>query len=357
MPGRQDPPSAGVTQHLRAGRDAYAAGGDQTVINDNRRVEVAAGAVPHPGAVGLAGPVVGMPRRPARVFEGRARALETLAATLAGRDGTAVTQAVFGLGGVGKSELAFQYAHAHSADYRLVWWITATDAGQVQAGLAALAGRLCPAVALTGTTADAANWAMGWLQANIGWLLVLDDVEDAADIQPLLGQAGSGHVIITSRRDIDWAQMADMADPMRLDLLDPADAARVLTARTRQDSPAAANAAGDIADELGFLPLALGQAAAYIVQQRITSAAYLDSLRRNPARMYAALDAGADAQRTIARLWTCTSPRSGTRTLTRSDCCACWPGMRRMRSLAPCSVAPRPGKIPMRRSVCWPLTA
>src|SRR5262249_53998980 len=60
-------------------------------------------------------------------------------------------------------------------------------------------------------------------------------------------------------------------------------------------------AAAQIAAELGFLPLALDQAAAYITQQRITPAAYLNSLRRNPARMHAAGTTG--AQRTIARLW------------------------------------------------------
>lgn len=95
-----------------------------------------------------------------------------------------VTQAVFGLGGVGKSELALQYASAHRGDYGLVWWVTAAGAGQAEAGLAALAGRLCPAVAIAGTTADGA----GWLQSNDRWLLVLDNVEDPADIEPLLGQ-------------------------------------------------------------------------------------------------------------------------------------------------------------------------
>ena len=70
--------------------------------------------------------------------------------------------------------------------------------------------------------------------------------------------------------------------------------------RTGQHDAADEEAAARIATELGFLPLALDQAAAYIVQQRIRLAAYLDSLRRNPARMHAA---GSDAQQTIARLW------------------------------------------------------
>jgi hypothetical protein len=138
VPGGQDDPGSGVYQQNEAGRDLYAAGRDQTVINDNRRVELAAGAVPHPAAVDLARPVAGLPRRPARVFEGRDRPLNVLAQALATRAGAVVTQAVYGLGGVGKSELALQYAGARRGDYGLVWWITAADAGQVEAGLALL---------------------------------------------------------------------------------------------------------------------------------------------------------------------------------------------------------------------------
>jgi len=216
---------------------------------------------------------------------------------LGARGGAVVTQAVYGLGGVGKSELALQYAAAHRRDYGLMWWITAADPGQVEAGLAGLAGRLCPAVAVAGTAADAADWATGWLQAHDRWLLVLDNVEDPDDIEPLLGQFGDGHVIITSRRDADWYQLAD---PVQLDILNPAAAAQILILRTGQHDAAAVEAASQIAAELGFLPLALDQAAAYIAQQRISPSAYLASLRKNPARMLAA---GTSAQRTIARLW------------------------------------------------------
>ena len=297
MSGGRDGPDTGVYQQNQAERDLYAAGQNQTVINDNRRVELAAGAVPHPAAVDLAGPVTGLPRRPVRVFEGRDEALGVLEQALDARGGAVVTQAVYGLGGVGKSELALQYADAHRGDYGLVWWITAAEAGQVEAGLAGLAGRLCPVAAVAGTTGDAAGWATGWLQAHDRWLLILDNVEDPADIEPLLGQLGGGHVIVTSRRDADWGRLAD---PVQLDVLDPAAAAQILILRTGQHGAADEEAAAQIAAELGFLPLALDQAAAYIVQQRISLAAYLASLRRNPARMHAA---GTDAQRTIARLW------------------------------------------------------
>ena len=69
MPGGQDDPDKGTGQLNQADRDVYAAARDQTVINASRRVEMAAGWVPHPAAVGRAGPVTGLPRRPVRVFQ------------------------------------------------------------------------------------------------------------------------------------------------------------------------------------------------------------------------------------------------------------------------------------------------
>jgi hypothetical protein len=100
-----------------------------TGVHHHFRVELTAGAVPHPAAVNLAGPIAGLPRRPVRVFEGRDEALGMLERALGARGGAVVTQAVYGLGGVGKSELALHYADAHRGDYGLVWWITAAEAG------------------------------------------------------------------------------------------------------------------------------------------------------------------------------------------------------------------------------------
>jgi hypothetical protein len=264
-----------------------------------------------------------------------------------------VTQAVYGLGGVGKSELALQYAGAHRDDYGLVWWITAANTGQMETGLAGLAGRLCPVVAVAGTTSDAVGWAIGWLQSHDGWLLILDNVEETDDVEPLLGQLGGGHVIVTSRRDADWGRLAD---PLRLDVLAPDAAAQMLMLRTGEHDAADEQSAAQIAAELGFLPLALDQAAAYIVQQRISPAAYLDSLRRNPARMHAA---GTSAQRTITRLWDLhitairdqnpAAPRLlGDHRPLRTGCDPADHARRRLRC---------PERTPTKPSGCWPPTA
>ena len=124
--------------------------GDHALI-DARRIELAT-RIPGPAQVCLERPLNNLPRPPAQVFAGRDDALGLLAEALTARGGAVVTQAVYGLGGVGKSELALHYASAHRGDYQLVWWITAADAGQVDAGLAALARRLCPMIAMASST-------------------------------------------------------------------------------------------------------------------------------------------------------------------------------------------------------------
>ena len=146
-----------------------------------------------------------------------------------------VTQAVYGLGGVGKSELALHHALARRGEYPLVWWITAADAG-AGPGRAGRPGRpAVPPVAATGTTAEAAGWATAWLQAHPGWLLVLDNVDDPSDVEPLLGQLPGGHVVMTTRRDVGWHRLAI---PVRLDVLDPGPAAEVITPAPAASQPA-----------------------------------------------------------------------------------------------------------------------
>ncbi len=275
---------------VRTGRDAYFAGGN-IYIN---------GPMLQPADVAAAAGMNNLPRPPAAVFVGRESAMARLQAALSGQGSAVVTQAVHGLGGVGKSELALQFAHRHRDQYPVIWWVTADNAAHTETGLAALADRLCPDFAATATTAEAAGWAVTWLQVHAGWLLVLDNVIDPADIRSLLGQLHGGHILLTTRRDVGWHKAAA---PVRLDVLDPSPAVDLITDVTGQASPEDRKTAAEIASELGFLPLALDQAIAYIAQMRITLDWYLGLLRQHPARMHAAVPEGSDAQRTIDRIW------------------------------------------------------
>jgi tetratricopeptide (TPR) repeat protein len=245
-----------------------------------------------------------LPTRPGP-FVGRTGELARLDAALAGPGG-AVVQAVHGLGGIGKSTLAAHWAAAHASDHTLTWWITAATPADIDAGLASLAAALQPA--LTGLLPLEAlrEGAVQWLAAHRGWLLILDNVTDPADVAPLLARAPSGRYLITSRRATGWHATAV---PVRLDVLDPAKAELLLTEILTRDRPRAVDGAGELCAELGFLPLAIEQAGAYLAQAGATPRQYLDLLARYPAAMYQAAAEGGDAARTIARIWHVTLDR------------------------------------------------
>ena len=240
------------------------------------------------------------------LFVGRDRELARLDAAMAGPGGV-VVQAVHGLGGVGKSTLAARWAAAHAADYSLTWWITAATPADIDAGLAGLAVALQPA--LTGVLPLEAlrEGAVQWLAARPGWLVILDNVTDAADVAPLLARARAGRYLITSRHASGWHGTGVV--PVRLDVLDPAEAQALLAAILAPDQPRKVDGAAELCAELGLLPLAVEQAGAYLAQADATPREYLDLLARYPAAMYQAAPEGGDAARAIARIWHVTLDR------------------------------------------------
>ncbi|MEV6842191.1 tetratricopeptide repeat protein, partial [Actinoplanes sp. NPDC051411] len=285
------------------GYDARISGGQVQVGSGNTQnnIGVDAGRLPPPQRVGEGTTIHNLPR-PSAVFVGRD--LSVLADQLDGDDaGVVVGQAaVHGLGGIGKSELVNHYARRYLSRYSLVWWITADGAANLQLGLAALTRRLHP----VGTLADAQAWAIGWLQAHTGWLLVLDNVEDVNDVADLLGVVGGrGQVVVTTRRDLGAARWAMSGlTPFRLGVLSRRAAVDLLTGLTGHDD---AEAAGRLAAELGDLPLALEQAAAYIAQHdRMGFDDYRQLLDDQFDRVASNAGHGGKAGRSIAAVWTVT---------------------------------------------------
>ncbi|WP_379522572.1 tetratricopeptide repeat protein [Nonomuraea insulae] len=249
--------------------------------------------------------LIGVPRRPATQFLGREQALTALRARLATGAGV-ITQAIVGLGGVGKSELALQYARRHREDYRLVWWVEAETPAQIQAGLASLARVLAagadPVAAEQATPDEAAAWTLEWLNTHTGWLVIFDNVEEAADIELYLARLASGHVVITTRRDVGWQQTG--ITPLRLDLLERPASIDLLADLIGPSAAGQTPLLDQLADQLGDLPLALRQAGAYITRTpRITLARYLQLLQQTPTRVHAAVPTGGDAARAVADVW------------------------------------------------------
>lgn len=222
------------------------------------------------------------------LFKGRAGFLEQLRQRLTGPNqngkATAIVarQAIHGLGGVGKTRAAVEYAWDHQDDYSALLFISAPSRTLLESNLANLCGLL--AIDAGGPTVEAQMAAvLAWLDDHPGWLLIVDNVdsdEAARAVEALLARLKAGHVLITSRIG-DWS---NQVEALELHLLAEADAVAFLLDKTEKgrrkqaDDPAQATA---IAGELDGLALALEQAGAYIARLHFSFAEYRQRWEQN----------------------------------------------------------------------------
>ncbi|MEV6827581.1 FxSxx-COOH system tetratricopeptide repeat protein [Amycolatopsis sp. NPDC051102] len=251
--------------------------------------------------------VPGVGRVPAEpgVFVGRTRELARLESVVARSGGRAVVVAVHGLGGIGKSTLAARFAELHINRFSVVWWVTADSPAAIETGLAELAAALAPETA-TLPAEQRVELGVQWLATHEDWLLLLDNVTSPQDAAALLSRVRTGTVVITSRQRSGWRTVKTVP----LDVLTADEAVQLLIRIVRSEWPDADLAGADrLCRELGWLPLAVEQAAAYLAQTRTNPTTYLDLLARFPARMFTTTTEGGDAQRTMARIWHLTLDR------------------------------------------------
>jgi tetratricopeptide (TPR) repeat protein len=234
-----------------------------------------------------------LPRRPAVGFTGREYSMRRLREALCRDASVVITQAEQGLDGVGKTELALQYAYSCRERYSLIGWIPASSQEHIGDGLAALAARIHPQLGRTVKTPVAIEWALAWLRSHEGWLLVLDDADDVRLVESLAGRVDSGHILVTSRRGDDWCRPAA---EIKLEALSPRAATDLMV---RLTGTADRTAAGMIAAELGGLPLAVEQAAAYMGETGTGPRVYLERLCAARGRT----PNGTDALSIISRIW------------------------------------------------------
>jgi hypothetical protein len=261
---------------------------------------VKAGIVSSPKPIVLPYPSLGS------LFKGRDEFLKRLRESLARGGQTAiVSQALYGLGGIGKTRAAVEYAWAHRDDYTASLFVVAETPEALRRNLAGLTGALVPKL---DTTDDAVRLAatLDWLKANPGWFLILDNVDTKpalGEVERLLSGLTGGHVVVTSR----LADFSGNFTPLELDVLALDDAVAFLLARTEGRRRTAADddaKAREVAVELGQLALALEQAAAFIAKRRLTFGQYLEQWRSKRDEVLAWFDATVTGYpRAVAVTW------------------------------------------------------
>ena len=245
-------------------------------------------------------------------FIGRCSLLTDLHFALNSGQYAALTQAITGLGGVGKTQLALEYVYSYINDYEIIWWVRSEETSTLAADYVGLAVDLnLPESSLADQkiVVEAVRRKLGQLD---DWLLIFDNAAKPEDIDAYLPQGGGGHVIITSRNQ-DWDVLAR---EMPIHVFDEAEAVEFIWKRTGENDP---DSVKGLARELDRLPLALEQACAYIKTRNISVAEYLELFRQRKTELLEFPLSRKDYDYTVATTWDISFKKAGEEVPASSD--------------------------------------
>ena len=231
----------------------------------------------------------GVPYLRNRYFAGREAVLEQLHEQLLQTSAAAMTQvqAISGLGGIGKTQTAVEYAYRYHLDepfYTTVFWVTADTAVNLATNFSAIADQLALPGAQSLIQDDKITAVRAWLNTHPNWLLIFDNADRPDWLTAWMPANANGKVLLTSRAS-EFAHLG-IDEPIALDVLSDAAALTLLFARTGIARSAATVAeAKALNQQLDGLPLALEQASAYIKAQKLSDfARYLRAFERQGLR-------------------------------------------------------------------------
>lgn len=237
-----------------------------------------------------------VPQRRNPNFTGREEVLSKLADDLNSGQPAALTQTISGLGGIGKTQTALEYAYRNRSEYEAIWWLYAEEADTLAADYASFAA----AANLPEKDAQEEQIIIDavrrWLEQNEKWLFIFDNAQQPKDIHNYLPGESTGHILITSRHQA-WGELGSS---LSLDTWSRSESVDFLFKRTKdKDRPGAES----VAKELGNLPLALEQAAAYINKTGIGFNDYLKLFQTRRIKLWDKEHSPLDYPKTVATTW------------------------------------------------------
>ncbi|MDN3030066.1 MAG: LuxR C-terminal-related transcriptional regulator [Candidatus Tisiphia sp.] len=179
-----------------------------------------------------------------------------------------------GLGGIGKTQLALQYINHTKHPYTLKVWFLAENIDHLYNKYIEFA-KLLGHTEVIYTKENIIAYVKQWLVENPGWLLVYDKVNNYREIEPFLPESG-GYVILTTRQRY-WPTKFSV---LPIDIMTEEEAIKTIKTLIQRNIAEEQNTIKELVGVLGYLPLALVQAGAYIKQKHITIPEYLDLYKK-----------------------------------------------------------------------------
>lgn len=229
-------------------------------------------------------PIWNIPYLRNRYFTGREGLLGHLHGILTSQKRGIIT-ALCGLGGIGKTQVAVEYAYRHVDEYEAVLWVRADTLQTLNADFLRLAELLNLPDKAEADPQGVTAAVIDWLHTHKCWLLILDNADDLQQVIKFLPRCGEGHTVLTTRAyatgssikgiELDALELEEGAllTLRRAKLLNEEQGLAQVPERERRN-------AEHIADLLGGLPLALDQAGAYIEENQCCLAEYLSLYRK-----------------------------------------------------------------------------
>jgi len=235
-------------------------------------------------------PTENLPYERNLLFTGREEILDRLHTALSNEKSAALTQAISGLGGIGKTQTALEYAHRHQSDYSTILWLNADSRTRVLTDINAIAELLDLPERHQPDQTLLLNAFQRWLQQHQGWLLILDNADDLELVKELLPRKTRGHTLITTRSQIT----GDLAQRIEIEEMGLEEGALFLLRRTKiltpedpfeQASEQDQELAKKIAELMDGLPLALDQAGVYIDETRCGLDGYIELFQKRQSEL------------------------------------------------------------------------
>jgi len=246
-------------------------------------------------------------------FTGRQALLERLHTCLSADQASPGIYALQGLGGLGKTQVAAEYAYRSALEYSAIFWIAAENVEHIIGSFQDIARTLGLAERREADQQQTVCAVQHWLATHSRWLLIWDNLEDLSLLQRFLPAASPGMVLLTTRLQA----LGTFACAIEVPPLEPEQGALFLLRRAKllptsrtEVAPAEQAAALDLATLMDGLPLALDQAGAYIEETGCSLTDYLCRYEQQRTQLLARRgEAAGDHPQSVSATFTLASQR------------------------------------------------